>query len=145
MELKHFIDTQDFSKEELLNLIELIRKIKKADKEGATPKLLEGGLPDEAFEVIEGDVRDSDTCRAALKGVEVVFHEAALGSVPRSIEDPPTTHDVNITGTLNMLVAARDARVKRFVFASSSSVYGDAERYPTAEDALPRPFSPYGV
>ena len=80
---------------------------------------------DEKVEVIEGDIRDFDTCRAALKGVEVVFHEAALGSVPRSIEDPTTTHDVNITGTLNMLIAARDAKVKRFVFASSSSVYGD--------------------
>ena len=75
------------------------------------------------IEVIEGDIRDIDTCRAALKGVHVVFHEAALGSVPRSVEDPLTTHDINITGTLNLLVASREVRVRRFVFASSSSVY----------------------
>jgi nucleoside-diphosphate-sugar epimerase len=105
----------------------------------------------EKVEVIEGDIRDVDTCRAALKGVKVVFHEAALGSVPRSIEDPTTTHDVNITGTLNMLIAARDAKVKRFVFASSSSVYGDKtgpgeeERSPKNEVMKPAPLSPYGI
>ena len=105
----------------------------------------------EKVEVIEGDIRDSDTCRAALKGVEIVFHEAALGSVPRSIEDPPTTHDVNITGTLNMLIAARDARVKRFVFASSSSVYGDkagsgGEECTAKNEAMKtEPLSPYGI
>jgi nucleoside-diphosphate-sugar epimerase len=105
----------------------------------------------EKVEVIEGDIRDFDTCRAALKGVEVVFHEAALGSVPRSIEDPATTHDVNITGTLNMLIAARDAKVKRFVFASSSSVYGDKaspgeeECAPKNEMMKPAPLSPYGI
>ena len=105
----------------------------------------------ERVEVIEGDIRDFDTYRAALKGVEVVFHEAALGSVPRSIEDPPTTHDVNITGTLNMLVAARDARVKRFVFASSSSVYGDksgsgGEECTAKNEAMKtEPLSPYGI
>jgi nucleoside-diphosphate-sugar epimerase len=105
----------------------------------------------EKVEIIDGDIRDSDTCRAALKGVEIVFHEAALGSVPRSIEDPPTTHDVNITGTLNMLVAARDARVKRFVFASSSSVYGDkagsgGEECTAKNEAMKtEPLSPYGI
>lgn len=105
----------------------------------------------EKVEIIEGDIRDSETCRAALKGVEIVFHEAALGSVPRSIEDPPTTHDVNITGTLNMLVAARDARVKRFVFASSSSVYGDkagsgGEECTAKNEAMKtEPLSPYGI
>jgi len=105
----------------------------------------------ERVEVIEGDIRDSNTCRAVLKGVEVVFHEAALGSVPRSIEDPQTTHDVNITGTLNMLVAARDARVKRFVFASSSSVYGDktgfgGEECTAKSEAMKtEPLSPYGI
>jgi nucleoside-diphosphate-sugar epimerase len=103
------------------------------------------------LEVIEGDIRDFDTCRAALKGAEVVFHEAALGSVPRSIEDPATTHDVNITGTLNMLIAARDAKVKRFVFASSSSVYGDIagprgeECSPKNEMMKPAPLYPYGI
>jgi len=105
----------------------------------------------ERVEVIEGDIRDFDTCRAALKGVEVVFHEAALGSVPRSIEDPPTTHDVNITGTLNMLLAARDAKVQRFVFASSSSVYGDkagsgGEECTAKNEAMKtEPLSPYGI
>lgn len=105
----------------------------------------------EKVEIIEGDIREADTCRAALKGVEIVFHEAALGSVPRSIEDPPTTHDVNITGTLNMLIAARDARVKRFVFASSSSVYGDKagsgrEECTAKNEAMKtEPLSPYGI
>jgi UDP-N-acetylglucosamine 4-epimerase len=105
----------------------------------------------ENIEVIEGDIRDFDTCRRALKGVEVVFHEAALGSVPRSIEDPPKTHDVNITGTLNMLIAARDAAVKRFVFASSSSVYGDkagseGEECTAKNEAMKtEPLSPYGI
>ncbi len=104
-----------------------------------------------SVEVIEGDIRDFDACRAALKGVEVVFHEAALGSVPRSIEDPPTTHNVNVTGTLNMLVAARDAKVKRFVFASSSSVYGDkagsgGEECTAKNEAMKtEPLSPYGI
>jgi len=78
-----------------------------------------------AVEIIEGDVRDRDLCRRAAERVNVVFHEAALGSVPRSIEDPLTTHDVNVTGTVNVLMAAREACVRRFVFASSSSVYGD--------------------
>ncbi len=105
----------------------------------------------ENVEVIEGDIRDFDACRAALKGVEVVFHEAALGSVPRSIEDPLTTHNVNVTGTLNMLVAARDAKVKRFVFASSSSVYGDkagsgGEECTAKHEAMKtEPISPYGI
>ncbi len=105
----------------------------------------------EKVDVIEGDIREFDTCRAALKGVEIVFHEAALGSVPRSIEDPLTTHDVNITGTVNMLIAARDAKVNRFVFASSSSVYGDQsgpveeECSPKNELMKPAPLSPYGI
>jgi nucleoside-diphosphate-sugar epimerase len=103
------------------------------------------------IEVIEGDIRDFDTCRAALKGANVVFHEAALGSVPRSVEDPLTTHEINITGTLNLLVASREARVRRFVFASSSSVYGDKagpgeeEFSPKNEKMNPAPLSPYGV
>ncbi len=105
----------------------------------------------EKVEVIEGDIRDVDACRAALRGVKVVFHEAALGSVPRSIEDPKTTHDVNITGTLNVLIAARDAKVKRFVFASSSSVYGDKAGSAGEECAAKNetmkmePLSPYGI
>jgi UDP-N-acetylglucosamine/UDP-N-acetylgalactosamine 4-epimerase len=105
----------------------------------------------EKVEVIEGDIRDIDACRAALKEVDFVFHEAALGSVPRSIEDPRTTHDVNITGTLNVLIASRYAKVKRFVFASSSSVYGDIagpgeeECSPKNERMKPAPLSPYGI
>jgi nucleoside-diphosphate-sugar epimerase len=105
----------------------------------------------EKVEIIERDIRDVDACRAALKGVDVVFHEAALGSVPRSIEDPRTTHDVNITGTLNVLTAARDAKVKRFVFASSSSVYGDkagsaGEEYTAKNETMKmEPLSPYGI
>jgi nucleoside-diphosphate-sugar epimerase len=105
----------------------------------------------EQIDVIEGDIRDFDACRAALKGANVVFHEAALGSVPRSVEDPLTTHEINITGTLNLLVASRDARVRRLVFASSSSVYGDiagpGEEEFTAktERMKPAPLSPYGI
>ena len=105
----------------------------------------------EKVEVIEGDIRDFDTCRAALKGVDVVFHEAALGSVPRSIEDPLTTNEVNATGTLNMLVASREARVRRLVFASSSSVYGDkagsgGEEFTAKDETMKtEPLSPYGI
>jgi len=105
----------------------------------------------EKVEVSEGDIRDFDTCRAALKGVAVVFHEAALGSVPRSIEDPLTTNEINATGTLNMLVASREARVRRFVFASSSSVYGDKagtgeEEFTAKKETMKtEPLSPYGV
>jgi nucleoside-diphosphate-sugar epimerase len=105
----------------------------------------------EKVEVIEGDIRDFNTCRAALKGVAVVFHEAALGSVPRSVEDPLTTNEINITGTLNLLVASREARVRRFVFASSSSVYGDkagagGEEFTAKDETMKtEPLSPYGV
>jgi nucleoside-diphosphate-sugar epimerase len=103
------------------------------------------------IEVIEGDIRDFDLCRTALKGVGCVFHEAALGSVPRSIEDPLTVNEVNVTGTLTLLVASREARVRRFVFASSSSVYGDQtgpgqEEYTAkSEQMKPAPLSPYGI
>ena len=110
------------------------------------------GLPPDRFELMRGDIRDFDTCRKACAGVDRVFHQAALGSVPRSVEDPITTSAVNIQGTLNMLVAARDARVKRFVYASSSSVYGDRPAAPGEEAAppkvesqIPNPQSPYAV
>ncbi len=79
------------------------------------------------FHFIKGDIRDLDTCRKAVEGCEAVMHEAALGSVPRSINDPITTNSTNIDGFLNMLVAARDAGVKRFVYAASSSTYGDSK------------------
>ena len=78
------------------------------------------------LEVVDADIRDRSACLSACKGMDAVSHQAAVGSIPRSIEDPVTTHDVNVTGTLNMLLAARDCGVKRLVFASSSSVYGDS-------------------
>lgn len=94
---------------------------------------------------MEGSIVDPDTCRAACRGVDVVLHQAALGSVPRSIADPLATHATNVTGFLNMLQAARQAKVQRFVYASSSSVYGDHEALPKVEDVTGRPLSPYAV
>lgn len=98
-----------------------------------------------AIELVEGDIRDLDTCRRAAKGADFVLHQAALPSVPRSIEDPLTSHEINLTGTLNVLVAARDARVRRVVSASSSSVYGDDPRLPKKEGQEGRTLSPYAV
>lgn len=97
------------------------------------------------FCFIEGDIRDIEACRKACTGVNYVLHQAALGSVPRSIEDPITTNENNITGFLNMLVAARDADVKRFVYAASSSTYGDHPGLPKVEDRIGKPLSPYAV
>ncbi len=99
----------------------------------------------DTFEMQVGDIRKLDDCRKAVAGVEYVFHEAALGSVPRSINDPITTNDVNIGGFLNMLVAARDAGVKRFIFAASSSTYGDSKSLPKVEDVIGKPLSPYAI
>ncbi|MBU1171815.1 MAG: Vi polysaccharide biosynthesis UDP-N-acetylglucosaminuronic acid C-4 epimerase TviC [Proteobacteria bacterium] len=97
------------------------------------------------FTFIDGDIRDPDTCKTACVGVDYVLHQAALGSVPRSIEDPLTTNAANITGFLNMLVAARDAKVKRFVYAASSSTYGDHPALPKVEATIGKPLSPYAV
>ena len=97
------------------------------------------------FELIVGDIRDEDACRRAVDGVDYVFHEAALGSVPRSIKDPITSNDVNVGGFLNMLVASRDAGVRRFIFAASSSTYGDSTTLPKVEDKIGRPLSPYAI
>ncbi len=97
------------------------------------------------FHFIEGDIRDLDTCREAVKGCEVVLHEAALGSVPRSINDPINTNANNIDGFLNMLVAARDEGVRRFVYAASSSTYGDSKELPKIEHNIGRPLSPYAI
>jgi UDP-N-acetylglucosamine 4-epimerase len=97
------------------------------------------------FRFIKGDIRSLDTCREACKGVDYVLHEAALGSVPRSIDDPITSHESNVTGFLNMLVAARDAKVKRFVYAASSAAYGDHPGLPKVEETIGRPLSPYGA
>ncbi len=99
----------------------------------------------ERFTFIEGDIRDLDTCHRACEGAEVVLHQAALGSVPRSIKDPITTHQSNVDGFLNMLVAARDAGVARMVYASSSSVYGDDAGLPKVEGRTGRPLSPYAL
>ena len=101
------------------------------------------GLEGAAF--VEGDIRDLETCRGACEGVDYVLHQAALGSVPRSVEDPLLSNDCNVTGTLNMLVAARDAGVKRFVFAASSSAYGDTPTLPKVETMPPQPLSPYAI
>lgn len=97
------------------------------------------------FQFIKGDIRSMDDCKLAVSGVEYVLHEAALGSVPRSIKDPITSNDVNVSGFLNMLVASRDAGVKRFVFAASSSTYGDSKSLPKVEDVIGKPLSPYAI
>jgi len=106
---------------------------------------LENLLSHPGFKLIPGDIREPDTCKRAVEGVDYLFHEAALGSVPRSIADPVTTNDVNISGFLNILVAARDARVKRFIYAASSSTYGDSESLPKVEEIIGRPLSPYAI
>jgi UDP-N-acetylglucosamine 4-epimerase len=97
------------------------------------------------FTFIEGDIRSLADCRRACAGVDVVLHQAALGSVPRSVEEPLATHDVNLTGFVNMLVAARDAKAARFIYAASSSTYGDHPGLPKVEDAIGGPLSPYAV
>lgn len=97
------------------------------------------------FSLIEGDIRDLDTCKKACSGVHYVLHQAALGSVPRSINDPITSNEVNVSGFLNMLVAVRDAKVKRFVYAASSSTYGDSKEMPKVEEVIGKPLSPYAI
>lgn len=97
------------------------------------------------FTLIEGDIRNNEDCQKAVEGVDYVLHQAALGSVPRSIKDPQTSNEVNVTGFLNMLVAARDAGVKRFIYAASSSTYGDSESLPKVEDVIGKPLSPYAI
>ena len=97
------------------------------------------------FNFIQGDIRSIDDCHQACNGVDYVLHQAALGSVPRSVADPITTNSANITGYLNMLVAARDAKVKHFVYAASSSTYGDHPALPKVEDTIGKPLSPYAV
>lgn len=97
------------------------------------------------FRLIEGDIRKIEDCILAVEGVDYVLHQAALGSVPRSINDPVTTNDVNVSGFLNMLVASRDAKIKRFVYAASSSTYGDSQGLPKVEDVIGKPLSPYAI
>ena len=106
---------------------------------------IESFLSNENFTLIEGDIRDLDTCKKAVANVEYVLHEAALGSVPRSIKDPITTNEVNISGFLNMLIASRDAEIKRFIYAASSSTYGDSQTLPKVENVIGKPLSPYAI
>ncbi|RYJ37868.1 NAD-dependent epimerase/dehydratase [Flavobacterium anhuiense] len=102
-------------------------------------------LDNSDFKLIEGDIRNLADCNLAVEGADFVLHQAALGSVPRSIKDPITTNDVNVSGFLNMLTAARDAKVKRFVYAASSSTYGDSQGLPKVEDVIGKPLSPYAI
>ncbi len=102
-------------------------------------------LSNEDFTMIEGDIRYLEDCHQACKGVDYVLHQAALGSVPRSINDPITSNAVNVSGFLNMLVAARDSKVKRFTYAASSSTYGDSKNMPKIEDVIGKPLSPYAI
>ena len=97
------------------------------------------------FKLIEGDIRNFEVCQKSVQGADYVLHQAALGSVPRSIKDPITTNEVNVSGFLNMLTAARDAKVKRFVYAASSSTYGDSEGLPKVEEVIGKPLSPYAI
>lgn len=99
-----------------------------------------------SFELMEGDIRDLDSCKRAMNGMDYVSHQAALGSVPRSINDPATTNEVNISGFLNMMIALKDSdTVKRMVYAASSSTYGDSQALPKVEDQIGKPLSPYAV
>lgn len=108
-------------------------------------KNIEHHLSNPKFTLIEGDIRNLSDCEKAVEGIDYVLHQAALGSVPRSIKDPATSNDVNVGGFLNMLIASRDAGVKRFVYAASSSTYGDSEALPKVEDKIGRPLSPYAI
>lgn len=129
-------------------LLELGHEVKVLDN-FATGKI-ENLLPllekyPEALTLQVGDIRNLDDCKKATEGIDYVFHEAALGSVPRSIKDPITSNDVNVTGFLNMLVASRDSAVKRFIYAASSSTYGDSKSLPKVEDVIGKPLSPYAI
>ena len=106
---------------------------------------ISGLLKNSNFTLIEGDIRNLEDCQKASQGVDYILHQAALGSVPRSIKDPITSNDVNVSGFLNMLVAARDNKVKRVVYAASSSTYGDSESMPKVEDIIGKPLSPYAI
>ena len=108
-------------------------------------KNIEEFLNNRNFRLIEGDIRDLQVCREAVKGIDIVFHQAALGSVPRSIADPVTATDVNVGGFVKMLFASKEAGVKRFIYAASSSTYGDNSYLPKVEEKIGRPLSPYAV
>jgi UDP-N-acetylglucosamine 4-epimerase len=122
------------------NIVKCLDNLSTGKKENIEPY-----LSNPNFTFIQGDIRDLEICRKAVDNTQIVLHQAALGSVPRSINDPITSNDVNISGFLNMLVASRDAKVKRFVYAASSSTYGDSENLPKVEDIIGKPLSPYAV
>jgi len=127
-------------------ILDLGYKVKVLDNFSTGKKRnIEEFLDNSNFKLIEGDIRELVTCQETCHGIDYVLHQAALCSVPRSIKNPRTTNDVNITGTLNMLIAARDNKVKRFVYVSSSSVYGDEPNLPKAEDRVGKPLSPYAI
>ncbi len=106
---------------------------------------IEPFLSNENFELLEGDIRDLETCTTATQSIDYILHQAALGSVPRSIKDPITSNEVNVGGFLNMLVAAKEAKVKRFIYAASSSTYGDSKEMPKIEERIGNPLSPYAI
>ena len=108
-------------------------------------KNIEELLKKKKFQFIEGDIRNLDDCAKACRNADYVLHQAALGSVPRSIKDPVTSNNVNVSGFLNMLVAARDSNIKRFIYAASSSTYGDSKSLPKVEDKIGKPLSPYAI
>ena len=108
-------------------------------------KNIESFLENPDFKLLEGDIRDYNTCLSSFSGIDIVFHQAALGSVPRSINDPVTTTDVNIGGFVKMLFAAKEVGVKRFIYAASSSTYGDHPGLPKVEDKIGKPLSPYAI
>ncbi len=127
-------------------LLELGAKVKCLDNfSTGHKKNLEVFFDNPGFEFVEGDIRDLDTCQRACENIDLVLHEAALGSVPRSLKDPITSNEVNVSGFLNMLVAAKDNKVSRFVYAASSSTYGDSESLPKVEDKIGKPLSPYAI
>lgn len=108
-------------------------------------KNIDNFLLSNKFQLIEGDIRDIEVCKKAVIGVDYILHQAALGSVPRSLKDPLTSNEVNVNGFLNMLWAAKEAGVKRFVYAASSSTYGDSELLPKVEETIGKPLSPYAI
>jgi len=135
--------------EELVNRNESVRvldNLSTGRRENIEPFMDKYALErSEGIEFIEGNLRDLDTVRKAVDGVDYVLHQGALPSAPRSINDPITTNEVNVNGTLNVSIAARDAEVKRVIYASSSSIYGDDQVLPRREDMLPNPLSPYAI
>ena len=134
------------------NLVEALLKDERVGKVRVLDNLSNGFLhnieeffPNPMFEFIEGDIRDYETCVKACEGIDIISHQAALGSVPRSIKDPITTNDVNIGGTLNIFEAVRKCGISRIVFAASSSTYGDSEGLPKVENVIGKPLSPYAI